>query len=88
MLASANLGEAIEKLHEGMWNGVPKRLHRPKKVFPFGKDSKEVVIVGSVEYWADDGSHNTQDMSAHAKYKRDAKTGKVVMESLQVWLTG
>ncbi|KAF2689369.1 hypothetical protein K458DRAFT_439708 [Lentithecium fluviatile CBS 122367] len=80
--------EAIKNLHHGMWNGVPRRLHRPKKVFPFSDNSNEVVIVGTVEYWPDDGENKTQDMAARAKYQKNAKTGKTEMSSLQVWLTG
>ena len=71
-----------------MWNGVPKRLHRPKKIFLFGDDPNEVVIIGTVEYWPNDGPYRVQDMATRAKYHRNVKTGKIEMLSLQVWLTG
>jgi hypothetical protein len=71
-----------------MWNGVPKRIHRPSKIFPFGDNASEVVIIGSVEYWMDDGSYVKKDMAAHAKYQRNPKTSGIEMSSLQVWLTG
>jgi hypothetical protein len=71
-----------------MWNGVPKRIHRPLKVFPFGENAKEVIIIGSVEYWMDDRSYVKKAMAAHAKYQRNPKTSGIEMSSLQVWLTG
>jgi hypothetical protein len=71
-----------------MWKGVPKRLHRPKKVFSFGDNPNQVVIIGTVEYWPDDGSYKTQAMAARAQYQKNADTGKTEMSSLQVWLTG
>jgi hypothetical protein len=70
-----------------MWNGVPRRLHRPKKVYPFGDDPNEVVIIGTVEYWPDDGSYKMQAMSAQARYQKNVATSKIEMTSLQVWLT-
>ncbi|KAF2794085.1 hypothetical protein K505DRAFT_407704 [Melanomma pulvis-pyrius CBS 109.77] len=80
--------DAISKLHQGMWNGVPKRTHRPAKVFPFGDNANTVVIIGTVEYWMDDGLYVKKDMAAQAKYQRSSKTGGIEMSSLQVWLTG
>ncbi|KAH7116766.1 hypothetical protein B0J11DRAFT_100520 [Dendryphion nanum] len=79
--------ESIRNLHSGMWNGVPKRLHRPSKIYPFGNDADEVMILGSVEYWPDDGPYVKKDMAARAKYQRNANSGKIEMSSLQVWLT-
>lgn len=70
-----------------MWDGVPRRLHRPQKIFPFGTNANELVIIGTVEYWPDGGSYKKQDMAAQAKYRRNADTGRVEMESLQVWLS-
>lgn len=78
----------ISNLHLGMWKGVPKRLHRPQKVFPFGDDPDELVIIGTVEYWPEDGSYKKQDMVARARYQKDAITGDAKIATLQVWLTG
>ncbi|KAK7189132.1 fungal specific transcription factor [Paraphaeosphaeria sporulosa] len=80
--------EAIRNLHSGMWDGVPRRLHRPRKVFPFGDNADEVVIIGTVEYWPEDGPYKKQDMAARAKYRKDSNTGEVKIVRLQVWLTG
>ncbi|KAF2116656.1 hypothetical protein BDV96DRAFT_645073 [Lophiotrema nucula] len=77
---------AISGVHKGMWNGVPKRIHRPLKVYPFGDDADEVTIIGMVEYWNDDGSYAKKDMAARAKYSRKSDGG-IEMSSLQVWLT-
>jgi hypothetical protein len=71
-----------------MWNDVPKRLHRPLKVFPFGDNADELVIIGTVEYWPEDGSYKKQDMAARAKYQNDSTTGKAEIVRLQVWLSG
>ena len=71
-----------------MWGGVPKRLHRPKKIFPLGNHADEVVIIGTVEYWPENGSYKKQDMAARAKYQKDPVTGQAKILELQVWLTG
>jgi hypothetical protein len=70
-----------------MWNGVPKRIHRPLKIYPFGDNAQEVAIMGTVEYWPDDGSYVKKDMAARARYQKNPQTGVVEMSSLQVWLT-
>ena len=70
-----------------MWDGVPKRIHRPIKVYPFGNNASEVVIIGSVEYWPDDGAYVKKDMAARASYRKNSETGAVEMSRLQVWLT-
>ncbi|KAF2712009.1 hypothetical protein K504DRAFT_499125 [Pleomassaria siparia CBS 279.74] len=71
-----------------LWNGVSKRVHRPLKVFFFGPKANEVVIVGTVEYWLDDGSYVKKGMAPYTKYQRKFDTDGIEMSSLQVWLTG
>jgi hypothetical protein len=70
-----------------MWTGVSKRLHRPQKIYPFGNDASEVAIIGTVEYWPDDGSYVKKDMAAVARYQKNPQSGVVEMSRLQVWLT-
>ena len=70
-----------------MWDGVPKRIHRPKKIFPFGNNASEVAIIGTVEYWPDDEPYVKKDMAAVARYQKNERTGNVEMSRLQVWLT-
>lgn len=79
---------AIKNVHYGMWYGVLKRLHRPKKIFPFGDGANELVITGTVEYWKDDGSYEKHDIAVRANYQINAATHDIRMSSLQVWLTG
>ncbi|ORY07927.1 hypothetical protein BCR34DRAFT_489090, partial [Clohesyomyces aquaticus] len=77
----------IIQVHEGMWNGVPKRVHRPMKIYPFDENANEVTIISIVQYWPDDGSYVKKGMAARAKYQRNAQSGALEMLSLQVWLT-
>ncbi|KAF2639179.1 hypothetical protein P280DRAFT_55705 [Massarina eburnea CBS 473.64] len=78
--------DAIRNVHLGMWDGVSKRLHRPQKIFPFGDDPNELVIIGTVEHWLEHGPYQKQDMAARVKYQRSL-TGRVEVSSMQVWLT-
>ncbi|KAF2740953.1 hypothetical protein EJ04DRAFT_423933 [Polyplosphaeria fusca] len=78
--------DAISGVHLGMWNSIPKRTHRPLKVYPFGDDATEVAIIGTVEYWPDDGGYIKKDMAARMKFQRSPKTSKPEIASLQVWL--
>ncbi|KAF1978095.1 hypothetical protein BU23DRAFT_251185 [Bimuria novae-zelandiae CBS 107.79] len=54
--------EAIQNLHLRMWNDVPRRLHRPEKIFPFRNNADELVIIGTVEYWPEAGSYKKQSI--------------------------
>jgi hypothetical protein len=69
---------------------VPKRQHKPKKVFPFGFVEAEgvwdVMIAGSVEYWSSDGVSAEKDMAVRAKYIKDEEEGWLIA-SLGVWLS-
>ena len=40
----------ILAFRKGMWEKVKSRSHKPVKIFPFGADSNEVMIYGSVAY--------------------------------------
>jgi hypothetical protein len=71
-----------------MWSGVPKRIHRPLKIFPFGDNADELVIIGTVEYWPEDGPSKKQDMAARARYQKIPTTRKAEIVRLQVWLSG
>lgn len=36
------------------WKGVTGKLHKVEKIFPFGPDSREFLLYGSVKYLYDD----------------------------------
>lgn len=45
----------IVNLRKGMWTAIQSRLHTPIKVFPFGADSTELMLYGTVAYGYKDG---------------------------------
>ena len=43
--------DAILELRKGLWSGpIKKRQHHLKKIFPFGDNSNEVMLYGTVDY--------------------------------------
>jgi hypothetical protein len=45
----------ILALRKGMWEKVTSRQHRPLKIFPFGSESDELMVYGTVDYVFKDG---------------------------------
>ncbi|RFU34768.1 hypothetical protein B7463_g1517, partial [Scytalidium lignicola] len=45
----------ILNLRKGMWVAIQSRLHTPIKIFPFGADSTEFMLYGTVDYTFKDG---------------------------------
>jgi len=46
-----------------MWAAVASRLHTPARIYPFGVNSTEVMLFGTVEYGFKDGKKVTVSMS-------------------------
>lgn len=67
-----------------MWEKIKSRSHRPLKVFPFGPNSSEVMIFGSVEYEFKAGGSNGLEWAARGVLETD--DGRVVWSDYQVFL--
>ncbi|KIW06278.1 uncharacterized protein PV09_02749 [Verruconis gallopava] len=77
--------EEILALRRALWEKVNTRSHRPLKVFPFGANSDEVMIYGTVEYGFKDGRNGGLEWAAKGKLGVD-ETGKVVWRDYQVYM--
>jgi hypothetical protein len=67
-----------------MWSAVARRLHRATKIFPFGPNSNEVMLYGTVEYGLKDGRSTVLDWAAHAKLVK--VEGHYKLDFYQVYL--
>lgn len=67
-----------------MWEKVASRSHNPIKIFPFGPDSDEVMIYGTVEYGLKAGGSASVDWAARARLTKG--NGAVKMSFYQVYL--
>lgn len=67
-----------------MWTKVSSRQHRPLKIFPFGPNSDEVMLFGTVEYGMKDGGSAAKDWGARAHLVKDGDDVK--MDFYQVYL--
>ncbi|KAG9647450.1 hypothetical protein KCU64_g10148, partial [Aureobasidium melanogenum] len=76
--------EEILSLRKGMWEKVNRRKHTALKVFPFGPNSNEVMLYGTVEYGLKDGREATVDWAARAHLVK--QNGAVMMDFYQVYL--
>ena len=74
----------ILALRKGMWEKVNRRRHQATKIFPFGPNSDEVMLYGTVEYGLKDGREATVDWAARAHLVKDG--GAVMMDFYQVYL--
>ncbi|CAD0089101.1 unnamed protein product, partial [Aureobasidium vineae] len=74
----------ILSLRKGMWEKVNRRKHTALKVFPFGPNSNEVMLYGTVEYGLKDGREATVDWAARAHLVK--QDGAVMMDFYQVYL--
>ncbi|KAH8815696.1 hypothetical protein F5884DRAFT_189448 [Xylogone sp. PMI_703] len=50
--------EEILAFRKSLWTAVKSRLHTVIKIFPFGTDSTEFMVYGSVAYTFKDGKSN------------------------------
>ncbi|CBY00657.1 hypothetical protein IAQ61_011570 [Plenodomus lingam] len=78
--------DAILALRHSMWEKVASRKHTAFKVFPFGANSNEVMIYGSVTYGLKSGGESSLDWAARAHLVKDDADGRVKMDFYQVYL--
>lgn len=74
----------IIALRHAMWEKVATRKHKPVKVFPFGPNSHEVMLYGTVDYGKKDGGSSTIDWAARAHLVK--QDGDLKMDFYQVYL--
>ncbi|KAF1829942.1 hypothetical protein BDW02DRAFT_602121 [Decorospora gaudefroyi] len=76
--------EDILAVRKGLWEKVLRRVHTPLKVFPFGPNSDEFMLYGTVKYGLKTGEESSKDWAARAHLVKE--DGKVKMEFYQVYL--
>lgn len=69
-----------------MWEKVASRNHKPLKVFPFGAQSRDVMLFGVVDYGLKNGKTASVDWAARANLVQDE--GKMRLSFYQVYLVG
>lgn len=76
----------ILEARKALWSGpVKKRKHVLKKIFPFGDNSNELMLYGTVAYELKNGKNVTVDWAARAlMVRKDSK--KLRMGFYQVYL--
>jgi hypothetical protein len=67
-----------------MWEKVSSRAHRPLKVFPYGPNSNELMLFGTVNYGLKSGEASSKEWAARAQLANE--DGKVKMRFYQVYL--
>jgi hypothetical protein len=67
-----------------MWEKVASRKHKAIKIFPFGPNSDECMLYGTVEYGLKAGGESGVDWAARAHLVKDGE--KVKMDFYQVYL--
>jgi len=76
--------DEILQTRKGMWVAVAKRLHSPAQIFPFGSNSNEVMIYGTVAYTLKDERKVNVEWAARANLVKEGGAWK--MEYYQVYL--
>jgi hypothetical protein len=77
--------DAILALRHGLWTGpIKTRKHTLEKIFPFGRDSGEVMLYGTVFYALKNGNEVTVDWAGHAVMAEHQ--GALRMQLYQVYL--
>lgn len=71
-------------MRKGLWEKVASRVHTAEKVFPYGPDSDEVMLHGTVTYGLKAGGENSIDWAAYAHLVK--VDGVVKMDFYQVYL--
>ena len=67
-----------------MWEKVASRKHKALKIFPFGPDSDQVMLYGTVRYGLKAGGETSVDWAARADLVKEG--GRVKMQFYQVYL--
>ncbi|KAH6643297.1 hypothetical protein BKA67DRAFT_132206 [Truncatella angustata] len=78
--------DEITTMRHGMWTAVAQRKHTVYKIFPFGSDSQEVMLYGSVEYELRAGDKATVEWGGRAVLEKSTEDGKYRMKFYQVYL--
>ncbi|KAF3036297.1 hypothetical protein E8E12_004198 [Didymella heteroderae] len=76
--------DEILALRKGMWEKVASRKHKAIKIFPFGPNSDECMLYGTVKYGLKAGGESGVDWAARAHLVKSR--GKVKMDFYQVYL--
>ncbi|KAF1360867.1 hypothetical protein EJ07DRAFT_154782 [Lizonia empirigonia] len=76
--------DEILALRKAMWEKVASRKHKAAKIFPFGPNSDEVMLYGTVQYGLKAGGESGIDWAARAHLVKDG--GRVKMDFYQVYL--
>lgn len=75
----------VLELRKGLWSGpIKTRKHTLKQIFPFGDNSKNVMLHGSVDYGLKNGKAVTVEWAARAELVEEG--GKLKMKEYQVYL--
>lgn len=67
-----------------MWEKVASRKHKAVKIFPFGPNSDECMLYGTVQYGLKAGGESGVDWAARAHLVKE--DGRVKMDFYQVYL--
>lgn len=67
-----------------MWANVATRSHAPLKIFPFGPNSNEVMLYGTVDYVSKAGKESGLDWAARAHLVEQG--GGLKLKFYQVYL--
>jgi hypothetical protein len=67
-----------------MWEKVASRKHKAIKIFPFGPNSNEVMLYGTVQYGLKSGGESGIEWAARAHLVKE--DGRVKMDFYQVYL--
>jgi hypothetical protein len=67
-----------------MWEKVSSRAHKPLKVYPYGPDSDELMLFGTVNYGLKTGEASNKDWAARAHLVKE--DGTVKLNFYQVFL--
>ncbi|KAL6709289.1 hypothetical protein ACN47E_001696 [Coniothyrium glycines] len=81
---TAKGSDEILTLRKAMWEKVASRRHKAHKVYPFGPNSDEVMLHGTVQYGLKAGGASGLDWAARAHLVKE--DGKVKMDFYQVYL--
>jgi len=76
--------DEILPVRKGMWIAVASRLHSPAKIFPFGPNSNEFMLFGTVAYTLKDGRKVEVEWAGRAKLVDESGSWK--MSFYQIYL--
>ncbi len=69
--------QEILALRESMWEKVSSRLHTVLEVFPFGKDSNNIMLHGTVNYGFESSNSMTLEWAARAHLVHEQEQAKL-----------